>query len=127
MKQFAKVFALGELQFGTSANGDWERQTLVVETLANNPTKIAIDFFGKKRVKKLQGLRRGMLVEVTFIIDSREHDGRWYVQCDGIDVQGFVVPSEEPGQRSAVPADDAVQGNAWLQEDNGNRDEIFNI
>lgn len=112
MKQFAKVFAIGELQAGKSANGEWERQTLVVETLASNPTKIAIDFFGKKRVKKLQGLRRGMLVEVNFMIDSREHDGRWYVQCDGIDVQGFVVPSDEPRQSAAVSADDAVQRNA---------------
>lgn len=89
MKILAKVFAKGEMMCGTSANGEWERQTLVVETLADNPKRFPVDFFGKKKTKKLQTITTDDYVEVIFEIEGREHEGRWFAQINGIDCTPF--------------------------------------
>lgn len=97
MKILAQVFTKGELNFGTSDNGDWERQTLVVKTMADNPKLIPIEFFGKKKVRDLQNLYNGDYVEVIFEIDGREYEDRWYPSINGISCRQFqkvdVLPS----------------------------------
>lgn len=89
MKILAQVFTKGELNCGTSANGDWERQTLVVQTMADNPKLIPIEFFGKKKVRDLQNVSAGDYVEVIFEIDGREHEGRWFPSINGISCRQF--------------------------------------
>lgn len=89
MQVFGKVIAKSDVMSGKSANGEWERQTLVVEPMSDNPEMVPVEFFGKRRVKQLSGLEVGSLVQVTFRIVGREHDGRWFATLDGLNVQPF--------------------------------------
>lgn len=90
MKQLMKVAVVGETMFGTSANGDWERKQIVFEDLNGEGRMVPVDFFGKKKVKNLEGLQVGTYAEVSFSIDGRQHEGRWYPQLNGISATPMV-------------------------------------
>lgn len=96
MKQYAKVYGLTDIECGRSDNGDWERRSLIIETLTTNPQLVAIEFFGKKKVATLQGVQRGMFVEVVFSITSREYEGKWFTRCEGISVKAFKPTDTTP-------------------------------
>ena len=81
---------------GTSDNGnDWEKQTVVFETLALEPQTLAIEFMGERRTKQTKPLKVGQQVEVTFGINCREYQGKWYTRLDGFGVTP-MKPEEAP-------------------------------
>ena len=65
---------------GTSAKGNvWKKREYVLETQETYPKKVAFNFFGD-RVDQFP-LQVGQVVKISFDIDSREYNGRWYVDC----------------------------------------------
>ena len=63
---------------GTSAKGNaWKKREYVLETMETYPKKVFFNFFGD-RVDQFP-LQVGQVVKVSFDIDSREYNGRWYV------------------------------------------------
>lgn len=103
MKIYGNVIAKGELLCGMSANGEWERQTLVIRPLGESERVIPIEFFGKKRVRDLQNVNFDDLVQVSFNINGREHDGRWFATIDGISCQRYTLAAgTDPAESSAV-------------------------
>lgn len=73
----------GEIMEGMSANGEWARQTIVVTTQGDKPSNVPVEFFGKRKVKDIQPINVGDMVQVFFTINGREHDGRWFATLDG--------------------------------------------
>lgn len=94
MKVFGKVFTLGEINSGMSANGEWERQTLVIQVLDETQRYVPIEFFGRRKVKQLSSLAVGMIVEVTFRIVGRVSEGRWFATLDGISVRVYQAAGQ---------------------------------
>lgn len=73
------IVALPE-QSGTSARGNaWKKREYVLETQETYPKKVFFNFFGD-RVDQFP-LQVGQMVKISFDIDSREFNGRWYVDC----------------------------------------------
>lgn len=109
-----KVIAVLPLQSGVSANGEWKRQTVVVEYQDGQYTsKVALenankaDEFGKLNIGD----------EGTFkcnLPTSREYNGRWYtsVMCWGWDVNSQQQESS-PQETESV-----------TQQAGGNSDEL---
>lgn len=96
MKAFCRVMELCPIISGTSDNGnDWERQTVVFETLALEPQTLAIEFMGERKTKQTKPLKVGQQVEVTFGINCREYQGKWYTRLDGFGVTP-MKPEEAP-------------------------------
>lgn len=96
MKAFCRVMELGPIITGTSDNGnDWEKQTVVFETLALEPQTLAIEFMGERKTKQTKPLKVGQQVEVTFGINCREYQGKWYTRLDGFGVTS-MKPEEGP-------------------------------
>lgn len=98
---------------GTSDNGnDWEKQTVVFETLALEPQTLAIEFMGERRTKQTKPLKVGQQVEVSFGINCREYQGKWYTRLDGFGVTPMKAedapkPAEgEQTQMEMPPAPD---------------------
>lgn len=100
MQVFGKVVAKSDIFSGMSANGEWERQTLVVEPFSDTPQMVPVEFFGKRRVKQLAALEVGSIVQATFRIVGREHFGRWFATLDGISVQRYV--NDQPAVPTAT-------------------------
>jgi len=91
MKIVGKVHAKCDVVSGQKNDGSfWNKQTLVVETVNDNPKKMAIDFFGDDKVESLKSLAVGQMVEVVFVPESREHDGKWYTNLSGIAVRAYA-------------------------------------
>lgn len=98
MKTFARVVELCPVISGTSDNGnDWEKQTVVVETLALEPQVLAIEFMGERKTKMTKTLQQGQQVEVDFVIRCNEYVGKWYTRLDGLRIQPMQL-MEQPAQ-----------------------------
>lgn len=95
------IVALPEVG-GTSAKGNvWKKRDYVLETQETYPKKIAFNFFGE-RVDQYP-LQVGQVVKIYFDIDSREYNGRWYV-----DIRAWKA--EDPNM--SAPASAPVAGYA---------------
>lgn len=92
------VKAVLPLQSGTSAKGEWKRQTVVVEFKDGDYTScVALD--NVKKAEEFGKLNIGD--ECTFKCNtptSREYNGRWYtsVNCWGWDVENKAEVVAEP-------------------------------
>lgn len=93
MKVLAKLVKKSDVSCGTSNNGEWERQTLVFETLDGEGHFIPVEVFGKKKVRGVQPLQIGQLAEVIFRIDGREFEGRWFARLEYIHATPYVAAS----------------------------------
>ena len=59
----------------------WKKQDYVLETLDSFPKKVHFDFFGEKADQF--PLNVGDVVTLSFDIESREYQGRWYTSIRG--------------------------------------------
>jgi len=72
-----KVLQVLPEQTGTGRNGQWSRQDFIVETQEQYPKKVCFSAWGDK-VSQLKSFKTDDTVKVSFNIESREFNGRWY-------------------------------------------------
>lgn len=73
-----KVVKILTVESGISRTGNaWKKQEFVVETQEQFPRKICFSLFNDK-VSLLNGLTSGDDVEVSFDVESREFNNKWY-------------------------------------------------
>lgn len=80
MEFFGRIKEIGEVVKGTSEKGDWQRQTVVVETFEMPTTYLAIDAIGD-RIAKLATLQPGMAVRALFAVSSRKGEKGWFTSA----------------------------------------------
>lgn len=118
------ILALPE-QSGVSKSGNnWHKREYVLETQENFPRKIFFSFFGDKADQ--YPLSVGQVIRLSFDIDSREYNGRWFTSINAwkaedasqaapaAPAQGFPTPGAPQGFPSApaAPAATAAPGYA---------------
>lgn len=92
-----KIIQKLDLQSGTSKAGNaWKKQEYVLETLDSYPRKVKFDFFGDRADQ--YPLEVGDVITLSYDIESREFNGRWYT-----DIRGFKAMKEDPNMAGAVP------------------------
>jgi hypothetical protein len=75
------IVALPEVG-GTSKSGNaWKKREYVLETKETYPKKVHFDFFGEKADQF--PLAIGDEIKLSFDIESREYNGRWYTSIRG--------------------------------------------
>ena len=84
-------------QSGQGAKGPWEKQEFVVETQENFPRKVCFSLWGTDKVRELEGFREGEILKVSFNIESRSYNDRWYT-----DARAWRL--DRLGDASAAPA-----------------------
>ena len=85
------IVALPEVG-GTSQKGNaWKKREYVLETQETYPRKVFFNFFGD-RVDQYP-LQVGQLVKISFDIDSREYNGRWYVEVRAPQPAAYGAPA----------------------------------
>ena len=86
---------------GQSARGTWERQTVVFEQANKQYGKeIAVTFMNK--AQDVASLRVGESYTVSFDIESRNYQGRWYTDVRAWRVQP-LQPSAQPPVQDMPP------------------------
>lgn len=114
MEISGKVIAVQPVQTGEGRNGVWKKQEYVIEydPNAQYPKKMMFNLWGDKidqyNIQEGQGLR------VSFDIDCREYNGRWYNDIrawkieadDSVDAGGFDPPVDQgPITPEIAPSD----------------------
>jgi len=85
-----KIIQFLPVQSGQGKNGTWKKQEFILETGDNYPKKICIAVWGDKI--DMGSFKTGDLVDVSFDVESREYNGRWYT-----DVKAWKMVSKSAG------------------------------
>ena len=99
-----KVMQLLSEQTGTGKNGQWVKQDFIIETEEQYPRKVCFSAWGEK-VSMVKTLKAGTPVKVSFNIESREFNGRWYT-----DLRIWKLEIAESAGNTATPAHAADPG-----------------
>jgi hypothetical protein len=79
-KTTGRIYRKDEVVEGESSRGSWLRQNvvLVCEADIEHPWYVSLTAFGEKTVGALTTLPEGAQVNVSFSINAREYNGRYY-------------------------------------------------
>lgn len=88
MELQGKLIQVLPLQTGTGKNGEWKKQDIIVETQSQYPKKVCISIWGD-RINASQ-LQVGKLLNISFDVESREYNGRWYT-----DVKAWKIDASD--------------------------------
>lgn len=89
MQLTAKLIQLLPSQSGVGRNGEWKKQDIIVETDGQYPKKVCISIWGDKASESV--LQIGNILDISFDVESREYNGRWYT-----DVKAWKVDLAVP-------------------------------
>ena len=95
-----KIIAALPAKTGTSARGELKAQDFVVETHDNFPKKMVFSVFGEERLERFN-IQVGQEVMVSFDVDAREYNGRWFNSIRAFDVR--LVDPASVGATGAAP------------------------
>jgi len=94
-------------QTGQGKNGPWKKQEFVIETTDTYPKKVCLAAWGDK--VDLAKYKTGQSIKVSFDVESREYNGKWYT-----DLKAYNVTAP---QNSTSPAPDESSDFAPEQQD----------
>ncbi len=97
------IFDLGERSGTSRAGNAWKVREYVLETTEDNfPRKIAFYFFGDKADQ--YKLNVGDEIVLSFDIESREYQGRWFTSIRGWKAEAVsAAPAAAPAQPEGFP------------------------
>jgi hypothetical protein len=98
MELRARLVQMLPLQTGEGKNGQWKKQDIIVETEGQYPKKVCVAIWGDKADASV--LNVGNMLNISFDVESREFNGRWYT-----DVRAWKV--EMAGAEASAPATQA--------------------
>lgn len=75
------ILALPEISGTSKAGNAWKKREYVLETQEQYPKKVHFDFFGERADQ--YPLSVGDIVKLSFDIESREYNGRWFTSIRG--------------------------------------------
>lgn len=95
--------AVMPLETGTSKTGKpWQKRNFIAETEEQYPKKICFQLFGERTNECPEP---GEKVKVSFDIESREYNGRWYTQISAWKVERpSAAQTASPSGAPAPPA-----------------------
>ncbi|MDR0508044.1 MAG: DUF3127 domain-containing protein [Dysgonamonadaceae bacterium] len=76
MQLTAKLVQVLPVETGMGRNGEWKKQSIILETDGQYPRKVCMTAWGDK-ISPAQ-LQTGNMLTIDFDIESREFNGRWY-------------------------------------------------
>lgn len=87
MELIGKIYKIQMPESGTTKEGkNWVQQTVVIETMDQRATKMALKVKGDERVTEWIDAKEGDLVRCRCEVSSREHEGRWFSEITCWDV-----------------------------------------
>jgi hypothetical protein len=95
-----KIIQLLPAQEGQGKNGTWKKQEFILETADTYPKKVCIAVWGDKI--DVKSFKPGDAVEVSFDVESREFNGRWYTDVKAWKV--IAAKQKEAGKNPSAPA-----------------------
>ena len=99
MEVVGKIIQVLPAQEGVGRNGNpWKLQGYVLETFDQFPRKVHFEVFGEDKIKN-NPCDIDQIVTVSFDIESREFNGRWYTS-----IRARKIQQGDTTQANAAPA-----------------------
>lgn len=100
------IVALPEMSGTSKAGNPWKKKEYVLETQETYPKKVHFDFFGERADQ--YPLAVGDTIRLSFDIESREYNGRWFTsirgwKADKIDANATVAGMPADGGLPTPP------------------------
>lgn len=97
MEVSGKIIHVLPTQGGVSKTSgkEWKLQAYVLETQEQYPRKVHFEVFGEDRIKA-NPCQVDDLVTVSFDIESREFNGKWYTSIRAWKIQQGIVETAAP-------------------------------
>lgn len=95
------ITAIAEVQEGTakSSGKTWKKSGFVVETKGEYPKSVYFTVFGEEKVNNLLKFNKvGQDVDVSFNVESREYNGKYYT-----DLQAWRIMTSGSGEDTNTP------------------------
>lgn len=102
MEISGKIIAVLPLATGQGKNGTWRSQDYVLETGDQYPKKVCFNFFGDK-IEQFP-LAIDDQVTVSFDLESREYNGRWFTSVRAWKAEKGAVSGASAPSVSSTPA-----------------------
>jgi hypothetical protein len=94
-----KILRILPEQKGTSPRGEWKKQDFVIESTDDQfPKKICFTLFNDK-TSALENIEPNMEVEVSFSIESREYNQKWFTNVNAFRIERV----KEEGSQGITP------------------------
>ncbi len=106
-----KVHKILKMESGTGAKGNWVKQEFVIETDADHPKTVCFSVWGDK-TEALKKLNPGDKVNVSFNLESREYNGKWYA-----DIRAWKIEPGEAKKTFSEPKVSTEKVNEVIEED----------
>ena len=109
MEVVGKIIQVLPEQGGVSKTSgkEWKLQAYVLETQEQYPKKVHFEVFGEDRIKA-NPCQLDDVVTVSFDIESREFNGRWYTSIRAWKIQQGVVAADGAAAPVVAPVEVAV-------------------
>ena len=110
------IVALPEMSGTSKAGNPWKKKEYVLETQQTYPKKVHFDFFGERADQ--YPLAVGDTIRLSFDIESREYNGRWFTsirgwKADKVDANAAPtegIPTPPPAVGEMPPPPVAIGG-----------------
>ena len=111
MEITGKIIAVLPERGGTSKTGnEWKMQEYVLETHEQYPRRVCFNVFGADKIAQFN-IQAGEELTVSFDINAREYNGRWYNDIRAWRVERGTVPAPA-NDNMTTPAINAPKINA---------------
>lgn len=99
------IVALPEVSGQSARGNNWKKREYVLETFETYPKKIFFDFFGDRADQ--YPLNIGDTIKLSFDIESREYNGRWFTSIRGWKSEPAQAPAAGAPAGGYAPAGQA--------------------
>lgn len=108
-----KIIAVLQARSGISqrTGNSWMTQEYVMEIPGQYPRHMVFNIFGEDRIKQFN-IQVGEDVTVSFDIDAREYNGRWFNDIRAYNVVRGAAPVATPAQGAPFASQAATQQDA---------------
>ena len=105
LKLSGEIISVSEIQNGTSKSGnEWKKLGFSVTTGGDYPKTCYFTVFGQEKVDNFMKYNKvGQSVDVSFNIESREYNERWYTDLNAWKV--FTVKESQVASTTSVEDD----------------------
>jgi hypothetical protein len=102
MEIIGKLIQKMPMQSGISKTGNsWQKQEFVIETLEQYPRKICANLWGE-RTAVLETLNIDDKVVMSFDLESREFNGKWYTDVKASKIEPVSTNPQQVQQTSST-------------------------
>ena len=104
MELTGKIIAVLPVRGGTSARtgSEWKVASYVLETMEQYPRKMCFEVFGTDRIQQFN-IQLGEVLTVSFDIDARDYQGRWFNSIRAFRVDRGAVPAPDAAAQAGAP------------------------